>query len=124
MGRVGELYFPALAAPLGEADEIVCPRDHVSHLATQLASMNALRLLVIGYSGIDREVLGLLRSAGKPVGSLMVVNGSFDASYETLKILSRELSFVLTADMAFNGGFNDFAQTDAMSSFLRGLPDT
>jgi hypothetical protein len=53
-----------------------------------------------------------------------VVNGCFDASYETLKILSRELSFVLAPDMAFNRGFNDFAQTDAMSSFLRGLPDT
>jgi len=26
--------------------------------------------------------------------------------------------------IAINGGFNDFAQTDAMSSFLRGLPDT
>jgi hypothetical protein len=122
--RLGDLYFPALAAPLGEADEIVCPRDHVSHVATQLATMPALNLLVIGYSGIDQEVLGLIKSAGKPVRSLKVVNGTFDASYATLNVLSSALSFVPAVEMAFNGGFNDFAQTDAMSSFLRGLPDT
>jgi hypothetical protein len=123
-GEVGELYFPALAAPLGEADEIVCRDDHVTHLKQQLASVQGVNLLVIGYSGIDREVLELLRSAGKPVRSLRVVNGEFDASYATLNVLARELSFVPAVEMAFNGGFNDFAQTDAMSTFLRALPDT
>lgn len=122
--EIGDLYFLALAAPLGEADEIVCRDDHTNYLKQQLASERALNLLVIGYSGIDQEVLGLLRSAGKPVRSLRVVNGNFDASYATLNVFSRELSFVHAVEMVFNGGFNDFAQTDAMSTFLRALPDT
>ena len=57
---LSSLRWQALAVPLGPEDELVCPSAHVSRAEQMLEQMDGLNLLVIGYSGLDREVLGLL----------------------------------------------------------------
>jgi hypothetical protein len=121
--EVGSLYYPALAVPLGPADEIVCPEAHVEHVREhQRYAPEGLNLLVIGYSGLDTEVQNLLAWGGRPLSSLKVVNGSFDDSFATVETLSRALKFSPTEDMAFNGGFTEFAQSEALGQFLRAIP--
>jgi hypothetical protein len=122
-GRYAQLYFPAIAVPLGPADEILCPPDHVEHVReVQRNAPEGLNILVIGYSGIDQEVLSLLAWGGRQVASLLVVNGNREGGWATVETFSRELGFAPTEEMVFPGGFTDFAQTDAMETFLRAIP--
>jgi hypothetical protein len=66
------VYYPALSVPLGAEDEIVCPESHVTAARERLGSANGINLLVIGYSGLDKEVLRLLRESGAKVQSLLI----------------------------------------------------
>lgn len=121
----GSIYYPALAAPLGSEDEIICPEYHVDVARDhQRWSPRGLNLLVIGYSGLDQQLLDLLAWGGRPVQALKVVNGNTEASIATVRILADRLGFEPRPSMAFQGGFNDFAQSDEMATFLRGLPDS
>lgn len=123
--REGELYYPALAVPLGEADEMVCPDWHVEHVREhQRHAPGGLNLLVIGYSGVDSEVRKLLAWGERRLSSLLVVNGSLKQSLAAAEALTRDLKAPVFESMAFAGGFNDFAQSNALSDYLRGLPDT
>jgi hypothetical protein len=123
--REGDLYYPSLAVPLGEADTMVCPDDHAQHVRDhQSQAPGGLNVLVIGYSGLDQEVRKLLSWGGRSLSSLLVVNGSLEQSTAAAEVLARELGVEPGPDMAFAGGFNDFAQTDAISEWFRSLPDT
>lgn len=75
-GEANYLYYPALAVPLGEEDELVCRADHLDEARRCLRDADGLNVLVIGYSGIDREVLRLLRESENKLRRLLVVNGS------------------------------------------------
>jgi hypothetical protein len=75
------MLYPALSVPLGPEDALSCPPEHVEFLERHLASLDELHLLVIGYSGLDTEVLRVLREANRPIGSLMVVQAS-EAAWE------------------------------------------
>lgn len=70
----GDLYFPALAAPVGVADELVCPPDHVAFLRQRFAETQPMHVLVIGYSGIDKEVVSLIRESGRGIKTLTIVD--------------------------------------------------
>lgn len=70
----GKLYYPALSAPLGPGDKIVCPPNHRAFLKERLTAYEGLNLLVIGYSGLDQEVLKLLRESENSIRTLTVVS--------------------------------------------------
>jgi hypothetical protein len=59
---------------LGSEDELVCPPNHVDFVRQRLKSIDGLNLLVIGYSGLDQEVLRLFRESNNTVRSLLVIN--------------------------------------------------
>jgi hypothetical protein len=45
----------------GAEDELVCPTEHVEFLKAKLRDADGVHLLVIGYSGYDREVIRVLK---------------------------------------------------------------
>ncbi len=75
MGRATpDCFFPALSVPVGAADELVCPPEHLAALTRQLEAAEPVHLLVIGYSGLDQEVIQLLRRNKTRIASLTVVD--------------------------------------------------
>ncbi len=85
-----ELFFPALAAPIGEADELVCPPDHVTLLRARLAETQPMHVLVIGYSGIDKEVMSLIRESGRGVKTLTIVDRGEDAAFAVAERMAQQ----------------------------------
>lgn len=69
------VFYPALAVPLGADDQLVCPAKHVEAARGFLDSVDGLNLLVIGYSGIDNEVLRLLAENGNTIRRILIANG-------------------------------------------------
>ena len=123
--QYGDLYYPALAVPLGEADEVVCPDDHVEHLREhQRHAPGGPNILVIGYSGFDNEVRELLAWGGRPLSSLLVVNGKPETNLAAAEKIAGALGSPVHESMAFPGGFNDFAQSDSLIRYFRSLQDT
>ena len=117
------LYYPALALPLGEEDELVCPDEHVEEARTRLARMDGLNILVLGYSGIDTEVLRLLAEAGQKVKTLRIVNGDFEMGQLTLDRISSALRLDVGSDRSsiFAGGFTDAVTTGDLQKWVRSL---
>ena len=76
-----ELFFPALSAPVGEADELICPPDHVNLLRARLTETQPMHVLVIGYSGIDKEIVSLIRESGRGLKTLTIVDRDEAAAF-------------------------------------------
>jgi hypothetical protein len=117
------VYYPALSVPVGEEDELVCPREHLGAAGQRLQQPDGLNLLVIGYSGLDREVLQLLGESGSPLRTLLVANGDERAGLEAAERIQRAFggSGVRT-DNVFGGGFTDLVRTGALSNFVDSVP--
>lgn len=113
------LYYPALSVPLGSADELVCPPAHVRHLRQKLRDLPALNLLVIGYSGLDKEVLRLIRDAGQPPRTLQVVNGDSERGGPAAMAINGLFgSQAFLENQVFKGGFSDFVSGGHLASFV------
>jgi hypothetical protein len=107
--------YPALSVPVGESDERVCPSYHVESLLKGLRSSNAIDLLVIGYSGVDTEVISLIEEAKTPVKSLTVVDldqGAAESSRRLAGALGPINSY------AYDKGFTEFAQGAGLEEFF------
>jgi hypothetical protein len=86
LGREGH-YYPAIAMPLGpEHDSITCPPEHIEALEAWLKARE-LDVLVIGYSGLDTDVLGRVRDARPSIRSLCIVNKGEEATMKTTEAL-------------------------------------
>lgn len=92
-GPTGPFFYPALAVPVGEEDELVCPPAHARFLRDKLTAIDGAHLLVIGYSGYDQEVLRVFQDCGTPVRSLYVVNAGRDAAAEVASRLGPAFGF-------------------------------
>jgi hypothetical protein len=106
--------FPALSAPLGEADELVCPSDHITFVKQKLSEVEALDLLVIGYSAYDRAVLNLLAESNRDVRSLFVVSHDAETAQAVAERIGHRVGVdVLAEDFAlsFHGGLGDWVTT-------------
>jgi hypothetical protein len=117
-------YYPALSVPLGEEDEIVCPDDHVMEARQRLGASDGIHLLVIGYSGLDQEVLTLLRQSGAKLRSLLVANGPDEqAGFMAGDRIQRACGGDgLRTDNIFAGGFTDLVASGTLRSFLSTRP--
>jgi hypothetical protein len=122
-GRDGAVYYPALSIPVGEEDELFCPPEHLAAARERLKSGDGLNLLVLGYSGLDQEVLRLLRESEAKVRSLFVVNGNERASLEAADRIMRAISggTGVRADSVFAGGFTDAVKTGALGDFINSV---
>jgi hypothetical protein len=86
-----ELYYPALSAPLGEEDELVCPENHLAYLRDITGHMDLLVVLIIGSSGLDQGVLELMSWGGRDFRSLAVVSNSLDNAELTAERITRRV---------------------------------
>jgi len=114
-----KIYYPALSMPLGSEDELVCDVDHVGVARSRLGSDDGIHLLVIGYSGLDQEVMKLLRDSGTKLRSLLVANGNEEASFRAAEAIQQAVGgFNLREDNIFAGGFTDLVATGKLNDFL------
>jgi hypothetical protein len=78
--RGGRDRYPALAMPEGAEDRLVLPSRHQWWIKQRLEAAPNLDLLVIGYSGLDIEVLNLIKSTETSVRLMTIVNQSLEAA--------------------------------------------
>lgn len=135
VGAGDDLFYPALAVPLGPGDETLqCPDPHSSLLLGRLADMPKINVLVIGYSGLDTVVAGLLARAGRPLGSLLVIEPDQDRAARAAQELAGALGAAATRDMVFDlgsdgflvagmrkGGFSEFVESGGLDHFVERL---
>jgi len=121
-GHTHTLYYPGLAVPLGSDDELVLPHEHLSYARERLSSMERAGLLILGYSGLDREVLELLGIARSQLHSLIVVNGSGETGEAALARINERLGFpYLTGQNVFPGGFGEYIAGGHLTKFVDAL---
>jgi hypothetical protein len=115
-------FYPAISVPVGAADELVCPQEHVGLLKSRLHEAQPVHLLVIGYSGLDQEVVQILRDADTRIASLTVVDKG-DAADAAMQLIAGALQ-VEPRDLQFHGvhrdGFYAFTN-DALSGYVSTL---
>jgi hypothetical protein len=119
--KIPILFFPALSAPLGSEDELVCPPSHVEFLSQKLRSADGLNLLVIGYSGLDQEVLRLLADSNNAVRSLLVINHDPESGRETSTRIMEQFRVEAPGPGASNQDFNHWAQSSELDDYFDGL---
>jgi hypothetical protein len=118
-GRQGVRY-PAIAVPLGPADKLVCPASHVEAAKAALSAMDGLNLLVIGYSGLDQEVLRLFSESGNSIRALLVVNGDEEMSRTTAKRIADAFGVSeVRAQWVYPDGFSHAVETGAIQRWMR-----
>jgi hypothetical protein len=119
----GRLYYPALSAPLGPGDEIVCPPDHVEFLRGRLRAFDGLNVLVIGYSGLDQEVLKLLSESKNWLRSLAVVSHTEETAVKTSRAITGVLRLPTSSPgpQLFVEGFDAFAQGEGLRRVIDDL---
>jgi hypothetical protein len=115
------LYYPAVSAPLGSDDELVCPEPHVRFLQGKLKSLRELSLLVVGYSGLDREVLDLLRASNSSLRSLAVVAESKESADLTAARVMDQFDSVSAPPELYAEGFSTWAQAGALDEYFERL---
>jgi hypothetical protein len=115
----GTLRYPALAVPLGAEDELVCPPSHLSFLRKRLQAQDGLNLLVIGYSGLDTEVLKLLRESENTIRRLLVVDPSEKHAMQAAENIGRAFGRSgFQADWPCVQTFSHFAQERGLQEFI------
>ena len=117
----GELHYPVLSVPVGQADELVCPRLHVEFLQERLAATQALHILLIGYSGNDREVLALVRESGRHIKSLTIIDRGKQEALAVADRLRGEHGLGAEALTAYDGTFDDWVASRRLSRFVETL---
>jgi hypothetical protein len=74
--------YPALALPEGPDDQLVLPSQHLEFLKQGLSGAPQIDLLVLGYSGLDHQVLKLLSKRKSDVRRMTIVNSDYLAAVE------------------------------------------
>jgi hypothetical protein len=117
------LYYPALAVPLGPEDENLCPEEHLLELRDLMKrDFEGHNLLIIGYSGLDQEIMKMLAWSGRPFKNVMIVNGDTPRGTEALQRLKTTVGFSANARVdVFPGGFHAFAQSSALDDFIESI---
>lgn len=93
----GHFHYPAIALPVADKRNFVCPDEHVRLAADMLKESS--HLLVAGFSGLDLDVMELIAQAGqvlearvvdwqggaaKALGRFKRVNAAFDINPQTV----------------------------------------
>ncbi|HVH50823.1 MAG TPA: hypothetical protein VM690_01655 [Gaiellaceae bacterium] len=115
------LYFPALAVPIRtKTEETWCPEEQIAEIKDhQTYSYEGFNVLVIGYRAVDDDVIDLFRDS-RPLRSLLVVDrNKEDALAVAARFCDSMPSWAIDRDAAaFDGNFNNFAQSSAMDEFI------
>lgn len=117
------LFYPALSVPVGSQDELTCPKEHTENLSAQIKSEDRIDLLVIGYSGNDKEVINTLSSIDRAkVKSVKVVNRNIKHARTVASKICQPLSMTQLSGMTTASEFGNFVRDDTgLRSYLRGI---
>jgi hypothetical protein len=77
--------YPALAMPEGPDDSLVLPNTHRDFFLGKLQSAREIDILVIGYSGLDKQILDLIASANCKLRHITVVDQNLDTATEVVE---------------------------------------
>ena len=111
-----DVLYPVVAAPVGELKKFQCSADH-SDVARRFLSGPG-NVLVLGFSALDSDVLGLFRDCGD-IEQLCVVNGSREGSEAAAKRIKSAASLSFTvADVTDKRGFSAFVCGGGLQGFL------
>src|ERR1044072_4331159 len=113
------LFYPALSAPLGPQDDLVCPDPHLQYLRDRTGDPDPLDVLVIGYSGLDQSVLDAVAWGGRRMNSLTVVSGDPDSTREAASRIAPRLNIPQQDVRMSTKGFAAFVQEDLDSYVAR-----
>lgn len=118
LGRAIHVY-PALALPEGPDDILVLPQSHQDYIVDELAKAREINVLVIGYSGLDTEVLKLIHDSAVTVRHITIVNRSrdgADAVYE--RFMSAGIKAIW--DDIRNEDFAHWVDDGGLADYVRG----
>jgi hypothetical protein len=107
--------YPALALPEGPDDRLVLPSDHLRLLHAGLRERE-IDLLVIGYSGLDRQVLGLVGTTQK-VRRMTVINRDGDGAQAVFDRF-REAGIEPVCPNIVDGDFASWTDTGGLNQLV------
>jgi len=110
----GTFYYPALAVPLDREKQYVCPQGQLE--ASRNFIMNCESILLLGFSGLDRDVLHLLGAAEK-VLRVRVVDRDRASAMEVWRRLAGSFP-TLSKPEIYPKGFSDFVSSGEAEKFL------
>jgi hypothetical protein len=107
--------YPRLALPQGPKEGLAMPDEHLRFFTDMLSTAPEINLLVLGYSGVDKEILHLIRDNVQQIRRLTVVNASPQANY-AVSVVLREAGLKPvwwdTPDVAYAQWIDDKGLTD------------
>jgi hypothetical protein len=115
--RTATSNYPALALPEGPDDRLVLPEAHEQFFREGIAEAHQIDLLVLGYSGIDKQVLELLGERRHNVRRLTVVNTDFMAASEVHGRLE-EAGVSAVWPEVISGNFADWADGGGLNRLV------
>lgn len=106
-------FYPAVAIPITK-DKFICPEKHITHLKSELAATD--RILIIGWSAGDPQLLGLLEENIKKTTSVLIVSRNFDSASAIGKKM--ESNKLLKITPSGYEGFSNFMRSEEIDKFL------
>jgi len=113
--------LPGARNPLVSADKVVCPQPHVDDAAAFLENCDGINLLVIGYSGLDGQMLRLFRDSGSAIRSMLVANGSTDWARDAAARIADAFGQDVDDAWLTNEGFSGLVSTGHLRGWMEGL---
>lgn len=114
--RPRDLLYPAIAVPVEDKYEYVCPADHLDELRAFLGDCE--NFLFIGVSGRDKDLLELLCDSVKVGRETTIVSWS-DPGKVYRRIQAEVPQLFRRGDNSLEGGFSQFISSGALDDFLR-----
>jgi hypothetical protein len=114
--RDGVLLYPALAVPVDDDYEAICPRDQLDQARAFLRSCT--NFLVIGARAKDHDLLELLRESTVQVEELCIVAGSEEGARESFENLLTGSLDIRTIPLLVGKGLNSFVESGGFSHFI------
>lgn len=110
----GHAYVPALALPVDQKSEFVCPRAHLDFLVQHLPQVTSV--LTIGWRGTESHFLQTLKNHLATEVDLLTVCGEVSSGQQMLETLSA--AGLNGSWHASNAGFSEFVVGPEVDSFL------
>jgi len=114
----GRDRYPALAIPEGAQDRLVLPSRHEWWIDERLRAAPNIDLLVIGYSGLDIEILKMLKSINTPIRLRTFVNQSLMAAV-VVRDRFDEAGLTSVWTETANGNFGEWEEAGGIDQLVR-----
>ena len=115
-GARGYLY-PQLIVPTDQPKNFVCPREHIDQATMFIQDCQGF--LVIGFSGRDEDVVGLLRNARNDARWVIVSCGDARSIFERLGRQGGSGTISGVDAIFYDMGFAKFVDDGTLDQFLR-----